>query len=92
MPLLVIGSTPLPRLAGVTNLRQRWFGASTTWSRVRLTLGFDARAANRAIKSTGLKATWVGVYDIQLGRRLMTKSSRIQPRGWIRRMFPGRAG
>ena len=59
----------LPRLAGVTSPRQRWFGARTPWNRLRLTLGFGTRAANRAMKSTGSKATCVvpsrwGVYRV----------------------------
>jgi hypothetical protein len=29
--VLAIGFTPVPRLAGVTSPRQRWFGASTPW-------------------------------------------------------------
>ena len=51
------GITVLPRLAGVTAPRQRWFGARTPWYLVRLTLGLGTRDANRAMKSTGSKAT-----------------------------------
>jgi hypothetical protein len=52
----------LPRLAGLTSPRQRWFGARAPCWRVRLTRGFGTRAANPAMKYTGSKATWVVSY------------------------------
>ena len=39
--------------AGVTRARYRLLGANTPWKRVRFTRGFGARAARRAMKSSG---------------------------------------
>ncbi len=46
-------------LAGVIRARYLLLGANTPWKRVRLTRGFGTRAANRAMKSSGSKMTWV---------------------------------
>lgn len=49
----------LPRLASVTRAWYLLFGANTPWKRVKLTRGFGASAASRAMKSRGLEITCV---------------------------------
>lgn len=48
-----------PRHASVSAARYELFSAKTPWKRVRLTRGLGTRAANRAMKSSGSKITWV---------------------------------
>ena len=43
---------PLPRLAGVMDMRYLLLGAKTPWNRVRLTLGLGTRAARLQIPDT----------------------------------------
>ena len=49
----------LLRFDGVTSARGLQFGANTPANRVRLPLGFDTRAASRALKSSSSKITRV---------------------------------